>query len=82
VDSDIYKSMTFTAAAEGGKNLDKYSKKRSIKKNSDSKWPNEKNGIPYEIYKAESNYKYSPFLCMFLYFYLFFAFNHFFFVIY
>lgn len=50
--------MTFTDSLEGSTYNHKLEsgKKRSIIEN---KWPDQNSGMPYEIYKAESNYSYA-----------------------
>ena len=48
--------MTFTD--EGSKAYDDFNRK----KRQAQKWP-DKNGIPYEIYKAKSDYSYKSFFC-------------------
>ena len=53
-DTNIYKSMIFTD--KGSKAYDRYNKRQV------QKWP-DTNGIPYEIYKAKSNYSYKSFFC-------------------
>jgi hypothetical protein len=61
-DSNIYKNMTFTDSLEGTNyvaSLENGKKRSIIDKNS---WP-DANGIPYQIYKAESNYSYKSFFC-------------------
>ena len=50
--------MTFTD--EGTKAYDRFNKKK--RQINVQKWP-DANGIPYEIYKAQSNYSYKSFFC-------------------
>jgi hypothetical protein len=54
--------MTFTDSLEGATYNPKLEngKKRSII--DQNRWP-DANGIPYQIYKAESNYSYKNFFC-------------------
>jgi hypothetical protein len=54
--------MTFIDSLEGSRYVLSLEngKKRSIF--DQNRWPNA-NGIPYQIYKAESNYSYKNFLC-------------------
>ncbi len=54
-DSNIYRNMTFTDSLEGSRYVAalENGKKRSII--DQNRWP-DANGIPYQIYKAESNY--------------------------
>ena len=58
--------MTFTDRLEGASYKPELEngKKRSIIEN---KWPDQNSGMPYEIYKAESNYSYKSFFCNILY---------------
>ncbi len=54
--------MTFTDSLEGTNYVASLEirKKRSII--DQNRWP-DANGIPYQIYKAESNYSYNEFFC-------------------
>ena len=62
--------MTFTD--EGTKAYDRFNKKK--RQINVQKWP-DANGIPYEIYKAQSNYSYKSFFCKI--FIMFFFLNYF-----
>jgi hypothetical protein len=53
--------MIFTD--QGSRAYDKYNKK----KRQAQKWP-DTNGIPYVIYKAQSNYSFKSFFCRNIYF--------------
>ena len=65
-DSNIYKNMTFTDSLEGTNYVASLEngKKRSII--DQNRWP-DAHGIPYQIYKAESNYSYNKFFSNILY---------------